>query len=505
MTGSPRLRSWSGAALRLHRFLALSGGVALVLWGGSGLLHLVMTNFGPQQARFRPPMQAIELTAARPIDETLARAGVLEAAAVRIVASEGKSLLQVTEGQDRPRRYFDLETGDERPDHDRLHAEFVARHYLGLDGNGRADASRTPVRSLEQITAFSDAYPWVNRLLPVYRVEFDRPDRLAAYVYTETNALAAVTDVRKERVQAAFNAFHTWSWFPRQAEWLRVALIAYLVGSLLSLSLSGVVLLRTLRARKGGRATRRLHRFAAVVFALPLFMFTTSALFHLVSFAGETPGRSLRLAPPLSLRDVGFPIHDQWGELTEGLDVVSVSIVDDGLGRVVYRLGLALPRGQGPISAAAIRNARFDGAPVTGPALYIDAATGASIERGDREVALGIGARWAGEGAAEPHRAELVTRFGPTYDFRNKRLPVWQLDYGEPIGASVFVDTATSVVADVLVDSDRPERFVFAFLHKWNFLFPFGRSVQSIVVATFVALAVGILGGTGFTLWRLAR
>lgn len=496
--------SWGRAALRLHRFLAISGGLALVLWGGSGLLHVVMTNFGPQQARFRPPAQTIDLNSARPIGEMLQRAEIQEAAAIRIVVGDGESLLQVTEEQDRPRRYFDLETGEERPSHDRVHAEFLARYYLGLDGGADTAAPNpaTPVRSIALITDFSDDYPWVNRLLPVYRVEFDRPDRLAAYVYTETNALASVTDVRKERVQGAFNAFHTWSWFPRQAEWLRVVLIVYLVGSLLCLSISGSVLLRTLRARSRTDRARSIHRIAAVVFALPLLMFTSSALFHLFSFAGEMPGRSLRLAPPLSLSGVDFPIHEEWSDVTEGLDVSSISIVETGSGNVAYRIGLALPPGADPASPVAIRNARFDGAPVNGPAVYLDAATGASIDEGDREIAFAIGARWTDDDAIEPLHAEVVTRFGPTYDFRNKRLPVWRLDYGEPVRASVFIDTATGVVADVLADSDRPERFVFAFLHKWNFLFPLGRGVQSAVVAAFVALAVVSLGGTGFVLRR---
>lgn len=112
---------------------------------------------------------------------------------------------------------------------------------------------------------------------------------------------------------------------------------------------------------------------------------------------------------------------------------------------------------------------------------------------------------WIGDSGARLEGAELVTRLGPTYDFRNKRLPVWRLDYGEPVFASVFVDTATSGVADVLEDSDRPERFVFAFLHKWNFLFPLGRGVQSTVVATVVSLAIFLLGGTGFILNRRLR
>ena len=500
-------RSWSLRALRVHRLLSISGGLALLLWGGSGLLHIAMTNFGPQQAHFRPPTEHISLASVRPIHEMLARAQVEQAAAIRIVAGDGESLLQVTEEQDLPRRYFDLETGLEKLDHDRVHAEFLARHYLGLDSSSEGDDGRTPagVRSIEYITEFSDAYPWVNRLLPVYRVEFERPDRLAAYLYTETNALASVTDIRREQIQAVFNAFHTWSWFPRQAEWVRVVVIGCLVGSLLSLSLTGVALLRTLRARAKASRSLRIHRLAAFAFALPLLMFTTSALFHLISFADARPGRSLRLAPPLNVEKIAYPIHEHWAELTEGLDVSSVSIIEDIEGRVLYRVGLARARRSDLTSAKEIRNARFDGVPLSGPAVYFDAATGSTVDRGDREIALGIGSRWIGDSGARLEGAELVTRFGPTYDFRNKRLPVWRLDYGEPVFASVFVDTATSGVADVLEDSDRPERFVFAFLHKWNFLFPLGRGVQSTVVATVVGLAIILLGGTGFILNRRLR
>ncbi|MCG8591149.1 MAG: PepSY domain-containing protein [Proteobacteria bacterium] len=498
--------SWGRAALRVHRFLAISGGIALALWGGSGLLHVVMTNFGPQPTRMRPPVQPIDLASARPLDETLARARIPQAAAIRIVAGDGESLLQVTEDQDRPRRYFELDSGREKPDHDRAHAEFLARYYLGLDSDAAGSATPTRVRSIERVTEFSDAYPWVNRLLPVYRVEFDRPDRLTAYVYTETNALASVTDARKAQIQTAFSAFHTWSWFPRQAEWVRVIVIGYLVGSLLCLSLTGSVLLRTLRARSRRTRAQRLHRWAAFAGALPMLLFTVSALFHLIWFAGEAPGRILRLAPPLSLEGVAFPLHEQWEQISGELHVSSVSIIEDQGGRVLYRLGLAMPRGSDPTAKAAIRNARFDGVPTTGPALYFDSQTGAPIDRGDREIAVGIGARWLGDAKARPEHMELVTRFGPTYDFRNKRLPVWRLDYEEPLRASVFVDTTTSCVVDVLADSDRPERFVFAFLHKWNFLFPLGRGVQSAVVATVVALSILVLGGSGFALaWSRQR
>jgi len=480
-------------ALRIHRLLAVTGALGLLLWGGSGLLHLVMTNFGPQPTVFAPPVAALDLSTARPLAETFAAAGIERAAAVRIVASRQGSLLQVTQSAERPRRYFRLESGEELPGYDAVQAEFLARHYLGAD---------EPLRSIEWIDEFSDAYPWVNRLLPVYRIEFQHPDRLAAYVYTETGVLAAVTNDLKQVLQTGFSWLHTWSWLPRQAEWLRVGFIALLIGSLFSLSISGSVLLLGLPGRAGGSRVRRLHRRSGWLLALPLLMLSGSALYHLFAFAGVTPGRSLALSAPVEIAGASFPIHAQWREISEGLDVSSVSIVEDGQGRILYRLGLARGRRPTPATSAAIRNARFDGIPRTGPAVYVDAGTGRAIEQGDRELALQLGERFTGLGPEKLEGVQLVTRFGPLYDFRNKRLPVWQLDYGDPLNASIFVDTTTGVLADRLDARDVPERWVFSFLHKWNFLFPFGRRVQSAVVASVVAASMVLMAGLG---WRLRR
>lgn len=490
-----RGRRWVPFALRIHRRLAVTGALGLLLWGGSGLLHLVMTNFGPQPKVFAPPVAALDLSTARPLAETLAEAGIERAAAVRVVASKEGSLLQVTESADRPRRYFRLESGEELAGYDPVQAEFLARHYLGAD---------EPLRSIEWIDEFSDDYPWVNRLLPVYRVEFQHPDRLSAYVYTETGVLAAVTNDLKQVLQTGFSWLHTWSWLPRQAEWLRVGFIALLIGSLFSLSVSGSVLLLGLPGRAAGSRVRRVHRRSAWLLALPLLMLSGSALFHLFTFAGVTPGRSLSLSPPIEIAGASFPIHEQWREISEGLDVSSVSIVEDGQGRILYRLGLARGRGRGPepTTAVEIRNARFDGIPRTGPAVYVDAATGQAVEQGDREQALQLGERFTGLGPEKLEGVQLVTRFGPFYDFRNKRLPVWQLDYGDPLNASIFVDTTTGVLADRLDARDVPERLVFSFLHKWNFLFPFGRRVQSVVVASVVAASMVLMAGLG---WRLRR
>ncbi len=478
-------------SIKLHRLLAILGGIGLLLWGGSGLLHPIMATWGPQQAVFFPPSRAIDLAGARPIHETLAEAGIAEAAAIRIVTGETESLLQVTEDPNAPRRYFRLADGAELPDHDAAHAVFLARHYT---------RETAPVRAVERIDDFTPGYPWVNRLLPVYKVTFDRPDDLSIHIYTETNAAAGLDNRFKTILQTGFRWFHTWSWFPAEADWARVVLMALFIGSLLALAVTGVAMIVLIRRKARAPGIRGWHRIAGYAAALPLLMFTSSGLFHLVQYAATPPTRNLALSPPISLAGARFPIHAQWADLSAGLDVSTVSIIEDANGRLLYRLGLAPPRRGGPETPSEIRNARFDGVERTGPALYIDASTGAPFADGDREIALQLGERFTGAARDAIVSAELVTRFGPQYDFRNKRLPVWRLDYGAPVNATIFVDTTSGVLADRTPNHAKPEQWSFSYLHKWNFLFPLGRAAQNIIVSVAVAFSLVFMAAIGLTL-----
>lgn len=477
---------------RWHQLLAIVGGVALLLWGVSGLLHPLMTAFGPQQAVFMPPMQPVDLQDSRPLGETLRAAGIARAEAVRLVPGPDGPLWQVTEAQDRERRYFRPADGLELARHDPAQAVWLARHWLG-----QRDAA---VVSVEWVDRFSADYPAVNRLLPAWKVTFDGPDRLTAWVYTETGALAAVSNDWKQGVQRWFQWVHTWSFLPRGAEWVRVVLIAALVGSLFLMAASGLGLVVSVRRAKRLKGLKGWHRVAAYALALPVLALSASGIFHLVQNGWSEPERVLRLSAPLQVDFEAFGLPAQWTSVTDGLMVTGVSLVEADDGVPLYRLALAPPRDGAPRTAAEIRNARFDGVTPTGPALYLDARTGQPLAPGDRELALQLGERFTGVPRAAVREASLVTRFGMGYDFRNKRLPVWRLDYGPPVNASLFVDTATGVLADVTPDSAKAELWSFSILHKWNFLIPLGRGVQTLVVATVVLAILVLMAGMGIVL-----
>jgi hypothetical protein len=168
-------------------------------------------------------------------------------------------------------------------------------------------------------------------------------------------------------------------------------------------------------------------------------------------------------------------------------------------------LNLAKPQDKTPTSPQEIRQARFDGKSQLGEPLYVLAATGEVWTPGDRELALQLGERFTGVSREAILSVEQVTRFGPDYDFRNKRVPVWRLDYGAPVNASVFVDTATGVLADISPDAAKAERWTFSYLHKWNFLAMLGRQTHNAVVACVVVAIMLLFVGLGWRMAWLAR
>lgn len=527
MNAKTKTARWSYSK---HQWLGLIGGISLLVWGLSGLTHIAMVLFGPQQAEFMPPAATVALEGGRPIAATLAEQGIAEAVAVKTVPAPGGGVLwQVTPAAGGARRYFRPADGSEVTGGDRAQAAFLARHYLATD---RA------ITTARLQTEFDADYPWVNRLLPVWKLEFAGDDGLTAYVHTETSSLAAVNNTTKTRLQSVFRALHRWEWVPPGMDWLRVVVIALMVGSLLALGLTGMAMLVTVRRKKRLPGARGWHRIAGYVLALPLIMFSASGIYHLIQSAMVPPMSQLKMGKPVNVASGKWPIEADWALIAKGRDIASVALVEGAEGQPLYRIGLAPPKdamgggehdhGAGkpspahgmaghdhaammaaqaktPTTDAEIREARFAGIKPDGPAIYLNAATGAVEASGDKDLALAIARRFTGAPDSAVTGVELVTRFSHEYDFRNKRLPVWRVDYGAPVNASLFVDTGAGVLVDRVADGEKPERLVFSFIHKWNFLFPVGRLAQNVIVGVFAIALIGFMAVLGLRMDLIRR
>src|SRR5690606_19451164 len=109
-------------------------------------------------------------------------------------------------------------------------------------------------------------------------------DNLTAFVHTELNALASLTNDTRTLQQTIFQTFHSWRWLDH-VEPARVAVLLVLATALAAMCLTGMAMALTLPRRALG-GQRRWHRALAYGLWLPLLAFALSGLFHLLHNAG---------------------------------------------------------------------------------------------------------------------------------------------------------------------------------------------------------------------------
>lgn len=489
-----------------HLLFAWAAGFALLAFCISGITHPILSWTGPQSSAFMPPRAVMQANQVNVINDILNKHNIDQAIVVKLVPSEQGVVLQVTEHNDQARRYFDLSNFAELPNYDVKHAEWLARYYaLGGD-------TSVKVRKIEFQTEFDNSYPWVNRLLPVYKVTFDNDQNLSTYVYTEINALAGLSNQYKTIMQAVFRNLHTWSWL-NGVDYARILIMACLLLSIIAMTLTGIALVLLLKTRKKMPLKARVHRYLAYFLWLPLLGFSISGFLHLLQYGFADTHRGLKLGDPISLTALqnASPISNLPTAPLNQISIVSHQ------GQLAYRLGVApqsthhkKPSGGGEhahhdMSAKETRIARFDGQATEQGGLYYSVLAGEEITINDRDVAVSIAAKQLNVDPSQLIDAQLIKHFGLHYDFRNKRLPIWQITFDTELGDMVFIDPATGTLVDRLVDQDRYEGYSFSFLHKWNFLTPFiGRQVRDIIMAI-VLLLIMIFVGVGLTMRQRNR
>ena len=460
------------------------GGLFFIIMGISGITHPIMTWIGPKPVQYYPPKMNINPESLKSIPHILKKNKISNPTIIKIVPSEKKNLLQVTEKQSDIRRYFDLNTHGEILGQDKLQATWLARYYTGI----------TPIRNIKLQTEFDTAYPKINRLLPVYKVAFDAPNNPVTYIYTETNALAYLTDDVKVQCQKIFIYLHTLKWLDG-IEWLRVIIIGLGLLLILGLGISGIAIL--IKKRKGLGplfSTRRLHRFLGYFVSISILFFAISGGYHLIYNTSPPNIFSMKQSEPLLLDPDDFSSDFSWLNRYSSKAANSVSIVRGPKDDYFYRIGFT--------SKKRPHKNNFGGIPSEKDAIYTAISGHLNQGLSDLEMAQYLAKSFM-KINTEFGQITKVNRFGVFYDFRNKRLPVYRVEINSKDKRSLYIDTVSGILVDQINRSGRWERFSFSFFHKWNFLRgPLGRNGRDIVMVTFVLSGI-LLTLLGFLLmWR---
>lgn len=467
--------------LQAHRFLLWSAGATVLIYGISGLSHTIMTWTTPQAPVFFPPSLSQSPEGLYNIPGILKTAGVKSATTVKVVPYDGQAVLQVTEDPLQARRYFDLSTKSEITDGDLRQASWLASYYF--------KKNPAEIKQVEFQNQFDKSYPWVNRLLPVYKVHFE--SGMIAYVHTEAATLAAVGTELKTFQQNLFVNLHSFEWL-RGVPWLRFIVVLILVGSLLSTTVAGFILLWQLKHKRKMDGRRRWHRNLALILILPLIGFSATGIARLAMNDFSESKRGPLVNEPQVL---DFTKFANWKSDSHVHGTFSsISLVS---ARENYYLRYA--KAGGKQEEHVHSDKKFQGTPQeVGDQIYD--LTGAAADFGDAELAQDSVTKFWPQ--AKVQSKKMVQSFGPFYDFRNKRLPVWQFELDNVNDKMVFVDPATGIIVDRLSNADKYEGLAFGVMHKWNAIVPWvGRLTRDILVVL-VLFAAFTLTGLGIYMYR---
>ncbi|WP_051167097.1 PepSY domain-containing protein [Hymenobacter norwichensis] len=485
---------------RWHRIIGLITIVPTICWTLSGLLHPLMSNWlRPTIARESlPPVPAAQPVV--PLTQVLARHALDSLRNVRLVRWQNQPAYQVLLGSATAApRYFSAVTGAALPaDADQQFAGQLARYFL-QDSTARLVLA-------ERLTGFSTDYPFVNRLLPVWKLTFERAGVTTVYVETMPARLASFNNPTRAAFLRFFSWLHSWSWLEQLSgsNTVRVVVVLVVLSVILASTLSGLAIYGLLwgRFRKPRNSQdqvgwlRKYHRAVGLAVAFVTLTFAGSGAFHI----------SRKLHPDERLRFQHAPLlattvltTDLTQLPLDWLRVQNVGLVDLN-GQAYYQV-MALPAPKPTVGSAP---GASTGQPVEAvrvpEATYYSTATGQVLPGGTMQYARFLANTFLAQADGQPappiKQTELIDHFEGEYGFVNKRLPVVKVAYTTPAKTTLYVEPATGRLAARVENADRYEGLSFAFLHKYHAVGSLGKNVRDAITMLAAAgvLAVSLLG-----------
>jgi len=482
-----RLAGWM---FRYHRWFGVVSCLVMMMWGASGVMHPIMSRINPTPVNMQPLEAVPMLHVAKSPADVLAQAGIARVSALRVMAWKGISYYQVSIPGQSQRRYFEVNSGAELADGDTQYAEYLARYFI-------AD-SQSKLRRVRLIDHFDDDYLDINRLLPVYRVDFERDDGLRVYVETSPPRVSALADDRKALLGSLFLWMHNWDFMHNQ-DTLRMMLISLFLFAAMVSALSGIVMYGFMWRRSTLHAhhapLRRWHRSVGIVVSFTALLFVISAEWHLLGSERRRVLPVLQAAIPVD--QLALPVavqHGMWGKI----NALSVD------GKPLYQLQAAQ---QNSAMSSGMGGGEHDhrtaktGQKQIAKTVYVD-TEGGSVAEGEKKQAIWLAGQFGGIEAGKVKDTRMIVKFEDEYGFLNKRLPVWRVEYDTPDHLTYYVETATNSLASVVRDAVRAEGWSFSFLHKYHWLDFAGKDVRDLVMGLFGFgnLLIAVLG-----LWMFTR
>src|SRR5690554_6006902 len=184
-----------------HQRLGLLMCIAVIAWALSGLAHPVISRLNPKPLA-PPPVETLNTEAIADVSILAEKQNIQRVSELRLFQWQDQPVYRIVD--DRGVHYFSADTLAPLLLNDFEYARALADHVLG-------DA-QAEVINIQLINKFDKEYLYINRYLPVVRVDYARADQPQVYIDPAQGRLATINDRRKILTGNFFRAFHSWTW-----------------------------------------------------------------------------------------------------------------------------------------------------------------------------------------------------------------------------------------------------------------------------------------------------
>jgi len=516
---------------RLHRRLSIIIAIPVLLWASSGFMHPIMTNIRPAIATQGIMPVAIDTARIRfPLARALRVHHLDSVSNFRLVHIDTNWFYQVQPltGASNPNGraavpiYISCMNGNILTAGDWLYAQYLARQFLegpaingpatrgavGGQGPGTKAASvethdccgaatdivLNPVKgakvaNVSLVSHYDEEYKSINRLLPVYRVSFERADGIRVYVETTQDRFSFAMDNRRAVFDEIFRLCHTWGWLDALGKG-RLAIEVLVALTALFTAVLGIFIFFTSRGA-GVRGVRRCHRYTAITAAFFTLLWTFSGSYHALSRFKDDVRDKFSLNSRLAAEATSVDITRLQAVCARR--VSNLSMVDmDGV--LYWRVSML------PEKMSMHKDLMKDRKASLAPVAYVRARDYSVLADGDARYAARMAGQFSGYADNEVRKIEPVTSFGDEYNFTDKRLPVWKVSYDRDHHVRYYVETGSGRLASRVDDLVAAEGYSFSVFHKHHFMDWGGKTVRD-ASTMFWAFAQVLMVVIGLIFW----
>jgi hypothetical protein len=516
-----------------HRIISIVIAIPVFLWAASGFMHPIMSSFRPKVATQFMPAKAIDSSSEKiTLEKALSINKIDSFKNVRLIHIDTNWFYQVQLIGKNELVYLSLKNGKLLQKGDWIYAQYLARYFL--EGAAKKDSSKqdatatapiveTPVADCcdaatacvlkpkrgaivtdeHLLSSFDDEYKNINRLLPVYRVDFKREDGIRVYVETSQDRFAFAVDNKRALFSRIFVVIHTWEWISFLGVG-RIYVELLLVGLAFITSIMGLYIFFTTKSKKvkGNElvAARRKHRYTSASISLFTLMFSLSGFYQATTKFDK------------DIRDQFFDksvcqtanTHLNINSIKQVVKkpITNISYVTMGHNQYYQ---VSIQKDFGSKTGDKKPKDLMKEMKVPKPQIaYINTSNFELLKDGDKKYAHYLANTFSGNSEKEVTADSLIVKFEGEYGFVNKRLPVWKVAYAKNQNERFYIETTSGKLSVRVDDHDYNSTMIFNFLHKHHFMDFAGKEWRDFSTM-FWAMAQIMLIVVGFVLFFKSR